>query len=118
MDVAITQIQFALDYPVQMDLTFATDSTATIVDIRDAHVIIQRTPTEIITLFGRRIYDNFNRITPALIATDPLANSLLMSHRRFKILEVTLHRKIRYDFLRTFFEPYSTLHSQVVRLKK
>ena len=94
MDIAITELLFSLDYPVQMQLTFSMDSSATIIDIRDAHLIIQRTRTEIITRFGHRVYTNFHRITPALIATDPLANALLLSHRRFKILEVGLHRKL------------------------
>ena len=97
MDIAITEIQFSLDYPVQMHLTFVMDSTSTIIDIRDAHLIIQRTRTEIISQFGNKVYRNFHRMTPALIATDPLANALLLSHRRFKIEEVGLHRKLRYE---------------------
>ena len=95
MDVAITQIQFSLEYPAQMHLTFCMDSSATIIDIRDAHVIIQRIRTETIAKFGRKLYANFSHFSPAHIATDPLANALLLSHRRFKILEAGLHRKLR-----------------------
>ena len=98
MDVAITTIQFGLTYPCQMNLHFLVDSSSTIIDIRDAKNIIRQTATDVITSFGYRIYTNFHLITPALIATDPLANSLLLSHRRFKVLDVGISKSLRWVF--------------------
>lgn len=96
MDICIIQYQFSVTYPVQMNLTFTTDSSATIIDIHDAHMILRRINDHLISNFGNRIYTQFHLFNTAQIATDPLANALLLSRRRFKITDVVLRKELRY----------------------
>ena len=96
MDICIIQYQFSVTYPVQMNLTFTTDSSATIIDIHDARMILRRINDRLIFDFGNRIYTQFHLVNTAHIATDPLANALLLSRRRFKITDVVLKKDLRY----------------------
>ena len=95
MDLSIIEYQFSVNYPVQMHLTFAMDSSSTIIDLHDANMTLRNLNSETIFNFGVRIYSNFHLITTAQITTDPLANALLASSRCFKITDVTLRKDLR-----------------------
>ena len=75
MDISIIQYQFGLSYPTQMNLTFTMDSSATIIDIHDAHMILRTVNNQIISNFGNRIFTQFHLVNTAQITTDPLANA-------------------------------------------
>ena len=95
MDICLIQYQFSVIYPVQMHLTFSMDTSATIIDISDARTIFRSIDDRTVFNFGNRIFSQFHLITTAQIATDPLANALLLSRRRFKITDVILKKDMR-----------------------
>ena len=95
MDISVCQYQFGVVYPVQMNLTFTMDSSATIIDIHDANMILRTLNNHTISNFGNRIFTQFHLISTAQITTDPLANALILSRRRFKITNVLLRKDIR-----------------------
>ena len=95
MDILIIQYQVSLQYPVQMNLTFSMDSSATIIDITDARLVLRNISNQLIFNFGNRLYTQFHLINTAQITTDPLANALLLSRRHFKITDVILRKELR-----------------------